>query len=258
MNLKQMASKFVSKLTHSGDVTKLKITAYKKEDFTDKAGEFDVPFNPVSLNLKLQIDRVETKAIGQPDGTASQVAIPSQDFSFDFIIDGTGFEGGKSAITNSLPNVNDAGKESHKYVSGEIAKLLTLVYKYEGEKHQSNYIEILYGKILIQCVLSSIDITYTLFDKAGMPLRAKVSLSFKTTGKKQLQDIIANAQSPDLTHIRELKQHDHFLNMSNKMYENNYLYVQVARANNMNSIRENKTGNRVVFPPIIEQENSSI
>jgi hypothetical protein len=91
-----------------------------------------------------------------------------------------------------------------------------------------------------------------------MPLRAKVSLSFKTTGKKQLQDIIANAQSPDLTHIRELKQHDHFLNMSNKMYDDNYLYVQVARANNMNSIRENKTGNRIVFPPIIEQENSSI
>jgi Contractile injection system tube protein len=257
MSLKKIASKFASKLTHSGEVTKLKITAYRKEDFTDNAGEFDVSFNPVSLNLKLQIDRVETKVLGQPDGSAPQVAIPSQDFSFDFIIDGTGFEGGRNAIANSL-STGDEGKESHKYVSGEIAKLLTLVYKYEGEKHQSNYIEILYGTILIQCVLSSIDITYTLFDKAGMPLRAKVSLSFKTTGKKQLQDIIANAQSPDLTHIRELKQHDHFLNMSNKMYDDNYLYVQVARANNMNSIRENKTGNRIVFPPIIEQENSSI
>lgn len=259
MSLIDKAKGFADKLTQSGEVKKLKITAYSKDDFSEasKKGSYEVPFNPTTLNLKLQIDRAETKAMGQSDGTQNQVAIPSQDFGFEFIVDATGFAG-----SDGLGNISGSGDSStalqnQKDVPQQIGNILTLVYKYEGDKHQSNYIEISYGAILVKCVLSSIDISYNLFDKSGKPLRARVNVSFKTTGNKALQDIIANKQSPDLTHVRELKQFDRFLTMSNSIYDDNFLYVQVARANNMNRIRENKTGKKIFFPPLIDKTNST-
>jgi hypothetical protein len=255
MSLKDLASQFANKLTTHGEVAKLKITAFTTEKFDKRdtsKDPFSVPFNPTSLNLKLQINRVEAPVTGGPP-TISYMSIPAQDFSFEFIIDGTGFEGTDVTVLDGKKK-----KLNEAYVVNEIGKLLKVVYKYEGAIHQPNYVQIVYGAVIINCVLNSIDITYNLFHKSGKPLRAKINVSFKTTGDKALEAIISNAQSPDLTHIRELKQHDHFLNMSNKMYDDNLLYVQVARANNMNSIRENKTGKRIVFPPIIEQENSTI
>lgn len=255
MSLKNLASKFASEITKHGKIEKLTMSGYSDDSFgeSSKKGSFSVQFNPTNLNLKLQIDRTETKTPGDLAAKVSYVKTPSQDFTFDFIIDGTGFEGTSNDIENPI-----VIKDKTKFVTSKVSELLNIIYRYEGEIHQPNYIKIVYGAINLKCVLSTIDVTYTLFDKSGAPLRAKINVSFKTTGNKALQDIIGNAQSPDLTHIRELKQHDHFLHMSNKMYDDNLLYVQVARANNMNSIRENKTGKRIVFPPIIEQENNNI
>jgi hypothetical protein len=256
MSLKDIASSFANKLTLHGEVQKLTMKAYQTITFDESEKDkptFSVPFNPTTLNLKLQVGRVETTAIGASTPSISYTNIPAQDFNFEFIIDGTGFEGTDISILEAKKKKQDEG-----YVVKKIAEFLKVVYKYEGNIHQPNYVKIVYGAIKINCVLYSVDITYNLFHKSGKPLRAKINASFKTAGDKALGDIIANAQSPDLTHIRELKQHDHFLNMSNKMYDDNLLYVQVARANNMNSIRENKTGKRIVFPPIIEKENSSI
>jgi hypothetical protein len=252
MSLKDLASSFANKLTAHGELVQLKMISYEKDTFEGEGkASFTVPFNPTTLNLKLQVNRVETPVTGGAP-TISYMSIPAQDFNFDFIIDGTGFEGADVNILEGKKKKQDEG-----YVVKKISELLKVVYKYDGKIHQPNYVQILYGAIKINCVLYSIDITYNLFHKSGMPLRAKINVSFKTTGDKALEAIIANAQSPDLTHVRELKQHDHFLNMSNKMYDDNLLYVQVARANNMNSIRENKTGQRIVFPPIIEQENTT-
>jgi Contractile injection system tube protein len=256
MSFNNLTSTFANDLTPHGKVEKLKMTAFSKNTFAkgDEVGSFSVPFNPTSLSLKLQINRTEDQS---NNSIIKYSHIPAQDFGFDFIIDATGFEGGKDAIANASEVIGEK-KDKHTYITKKIEELKKILYNINGEIHQPNYVQIVYGSVLLNCALNSLDISYTLFDKSGAPLRAKVTLGFKTVINERKADIVEAKSSPDLTHIRELKQHDHFLNMSNKMYENNYLYVQVARANNMNSIRENKTGNRVVFPPIIEQENSSI
>jgi hypothetical protein len=256
MNLKSEAKKFGNKLTHSGGVDKLEMKSFTDDTFSEeiKGSSFKVPFNPTSLNLKLEIGRAESTTMGATQAPVKFVATPSQDFGFEFIIDATGFEGGKQAIANANQTVD--GK--HTYVQTSINDLKKVVSQVNGDIHQPNYVKILYGPISLNCVLNSLDITYTLFDRSGNPLRAKINISFKTIINKKEDAIKTDLKSPDLTKIRELKQHDHFLNVSNKMYDDNLLYVQVARANNMNSIRENKTGKRIVFPPIIEQENSTI
>lgn len=253
MSLLDKVKSFADKLTQSGEVDKLKIIAYSDVKFEKELGTFRVPFNPVALNVKLQINQVEEKAVGVAEGTQKQMSIPSQDFAFEFMLDATGFADSGSGIGGALRKAGKATKGDND-VPSQVEKLLKLVYTYNGDTHQSNYIKISYGTLLVKCVLNTIDINYNLFAKDGKPLRAKVTMSFKTTGDPELQKIKMFKSSPDLSHIREIKQYDRFLNMSYQIYEDNLLYVQVARANNMNRIRENKTGDRILFPPIQDEK----
>lgn len=258
MSLRDKLTKALDKLTPSGALDKLKITAYSDSNFNDtsKVGTFEVPFNPVALNVKMQIALVEQYEHNQAEGKPAYKGIPSQDFSFEFILDSTGFAGG-----NALGEITDIGVgsklENKGDVPAQVEQLVNLVYTYNGKVHQSNYIQILYGSLLVKCVLNTIDISYNLFAKNGKPLRAKINMSFKTTGDPKLNEAIKNKTSPDLTHIRELKQYEHFLTTSYEIYEDNFMFVQVARANKMNRIRENKTGERITFPPVITSETAN-
>ena len=62
--------------------------------------------------------------------------------------------------------------------------------------------------------------------------------------------MINNKSSPDLTHVRKMKRSDKLIGISNKLYKKNIYYLEVARANNLDTFRNLPDGTEVFFPPV--------
>lgn len=223
-------------LAQEGKLTKLVFIACKdascKEE--DKAIErYSVMFNPNSIAVKLQVDRDEKQADGETSAPMKFKRIKPQDYSFEFVIDGTGANG-----------------ETKKDVPKEVEKFLKVIYLLKDDEHKPNYLKILYGAVLLKCVLKSVDITYNLFSPNAKPLRAKVNASFTSCLDQDLSEMINNKSSPDLTHSRKMKSSDKLISMANTLYKKNNYYLEVARANSLNTFRNLPEGTEIIFPPI--------
>ena len=225
-------------VTQEGKLTKLKFISYSDITFNDskKLSEYEVMFNPSSLAVKLQVERDQTEPDGAINGLMKFKKLAAQDYTFEFIIDGTGANG-----------------ETKKEVPDEVRKFLSVAYDYSGTEHKPNYIKILYGSVLLKCVLKSVDVTYNLFSPNGKPLRAKINSSFNSCADPELSAAIKNDNSPDMTHLRKLKRSDKLISFSNTIYKKNSLYLEVARANEFNSFRNLPEGTAIFFPPLAKK-----
>jgi nucleoid-associated protein YgaU len=223
-------------ITQEGKLVKLKFIAYSDISFAEdkKGAEYEVMFNPNNIAVKLQVERDGNQADGATSAEMKFKRIKPQDYSFEFIIDGTG--------------------EAKKEVPAEVEKFLKIIYFLEGDTHHPNYVKILYGAVLLKCVLKSVDISYTLFSPNAKPLRAKINSTFTSCIDQALSEMINNKSSPDLTHSRKTKRGDKLISMANKIYKKNSYYLAVARANNLDSFRNLEEGTKVFFPPIVKTE----
>jgi len=224
-------------IAQDGMLTKLvfipcKDAACKEEDSSIE--RYTVMFNPNNIVVKLQVDRDEKQADGETSAPMKFKRIKPQDYSFEFVIDGTGANGDKEK----------------KEVPQEVEKFLKVIYLLKGEEHRPNYLKILYGSVLLKCVLKSVDITYNLFSPNAKPLRAKVNATFTSCLDQELSEMINNKSSPDLTHSRKLKKSDKLVTMANTIYKKNTHYLEVARANELDTFRSLPEGTQVYFPPI--------
>lgn len=225
-----------SLLQQDGELTKLAFIACTDASCSNEntdVGRYEVMFNPNTIAVKLQVERDATQADGETSAPMQFKKIKPQDYSFEFVIDGTG--------SNGKPK---------KEVPQEVEKFLKVVYNYQGDNHQPNYIKILYGAVLLKCVLKTVDITYNLFTPNAKPLRAKVNASFISSLDQDLSEMINNKNSPDLTHKRKLKRSDKLISIANSIYKKNTLFVEVARANDFDTFRNLPEGTEIFFPPV--------
>ncbi len=217
----------------------LKITGYSDENFSSSVGEpYTVMINPESIKWNRKIDYNMEQAPDTSNPSQTYKSTPSADFSFDIVIDCTG--------------VVDSSRTD---MATEISKLETIVYTYNGKIHRPNYVEIRWGKkITFTSVLKSFDITYTLFKPDGSPLRAKISLSFGEyiSAKSVAQE--DKKSSPDLTHIIHTIDGDTLPELSNRIYNSTDYYMQIASYNGLNKFRNLQSGQRLSFPPLLNEE----
>ena len=66
----------------------------------------------------------------------------------------------------------------------------------------------------------------------------------------QTRVALAQDQSPDLTHVRLIKEGQDLPSLCNEVYGDPQLYVEVARANRLDNFRSLKPGTKVFFPPL--------
>ena len=77
---------------NEGELKKLKIEAYStiKYDAGDKVDEFFVMFNPPTLSQIYEIEYNEDQAQGTSGSSQSFGKMKPQEYTFEFLIDGTG------------------------------------------------------------------------------------------------------------------------------------------------------------------------
>ncbi len=226
----------------------LKIVAYDRPGGGRKQselGDFTVGFNPASFTINNKIEYKQAEARGQDGGDPQFDKIPPLEFSIEFTLDGTGV--GLAALP--------AGTDKQDYVKKQVKKLREVTgSNINGDIHRPNYLAVLWGTFYIECVLTSLNVAYSLFDREGVPLRAKVTCNFLERigpGKGGRQ---SRLESPDLTKHVRLKDGDVLPLVAAKHYDDPAYYLQLARVNKLKHFRNVPPGTELVLPPLLESD----
>lgn len=135
-------------------------------------------------------------------------------------------------------------------VEGQIDALMKVVYAYDGNKHEPNIVQIVWGSLMFQGRLTSLGTDYTLFRPSGQPLRATAALAFDSFKSTQESRLLANNSSPDLSHVVEVRDGDTLPLLCHKIYGDSGYYADVARFNGLLQFRALTPGMQLHFPPL--------
>jgi hypothetical protein len=217
-----------------GKISKLKLISYSDPDFQQKIGDYEVLVNPEKNSKKGQINySFDMTPIGSSKNSVKFRGYGDEKYEFNFFFDGTG-------IFSSQP------------IDIQIKKLKDLMYSYNGDIHEPNYIKIFWGTQLdFQGRLLSFDREVSLMDIDGTPIRAEVKAVFISSISAEKKALEAGKNSADLTHIRIVQAGDNLPLMCFKIYGDSSYYIKVARYNDLDDFRNIKPGDQIVFEPAI-------
>ncbi len=201
---------------------------------------FEVMFNPESYRLSYKNVYTKYQGINTSGREQNYTRSDPEELSLTLVLDNTGTTG--LGITNLITK----GKDVYKKVQG----FLEFTHQMVGDKHKPNDLVVEWGDLVFECVLISLDIKYTVFNRSGQPLRAELDATFKGSIQDSKRVRKEDKSSPDLTHERDVKSEDTLPLLANEIYNDASYYIQVARANRLNNLRKLKTGSRIVFPPV--------
>ena len=219
---------------------KLIIKAFKDETFGSQVGEdFVVQINPEKQKLENPIKFVEKRATEGAGVTTKFVVLDPRTLDFTLYFDDTGaVPPGKKGAPTDIKTQIDAFKK--------------VAFDYNGEIHKPNYLKVIWGSFEFKCHLTKFTLNYTLFKPDGTPLRADATVTFKEYLSPEAINLLANKNSPDLTHIRTVKAGDSLPLMCYHIYGHSKHYVEVAAINNLTDFRALEPGTQIVFPPLAD------
>ena len=215
-------------------LSKLMIIAYSDNELRSKTGDYTLQINPTSLAHSHSSDFSPAKGNDAAGTILKFHTQKPQEMSFDFVIDATGV----------VPGVQS--------VSSEIDKFRNLTFTFQGKIHSPNYLKIIWGGLAFKCMLTKLNIAYQLFAPSGKPLRAKLSVGFRQHQTPEDLTRSADKKSADLTHFDIATMGTTLPLMSYRVYDRPDLFVEVARANDMNDLVHLTAGQSVRFPPYEE------
>jgi hypothetical protein len=224
---------------------KLKIEAYtdvkRKSDKQANPFSMVVMFNPTSFQEKHAIAYgiKHTKAINASALPANYSYTAPSNLSFQLVLDGTG--------------VNGYGVElllGGKSVREQIDEFKELCFLMNGKIHEPNYLKLRWGKFVFSCRLSTLDITYKLFDESGDPLRAELAVTFVKDKSAESIFLAEGKNSPDLTHVRVVKSGDTLPLLCKEIYGSSGHYLRVAADNGLDDFRNLVPGQTLRFAPL--------
>ena len=223
----------------------------KVSDASDDS--YTVQVNPSSYTLNRRL----TYSYHSGQGFSSSEAIykdsPPVQLEFEFLFDGTGVVP-KPSTLGDIPLVGAIASalSSTKpfVVMDEIKKFDKLVYDYSSAIHRPRELLLVWGSLAFPCVLTSVDYRYTLFKEDGTPLRAVAKCSFCESLPRAEGERRDDAKSPDLTHLRDVKDGDTLPLLADDVYGDAQLYLEVARVNKLINFRRLRSATRLSFPPL--------
>ncbi|MFT4156084.1 CIS tube protein [Parafilimonas sp.] len=244
---------------------KLKVTAYTGTGSSQKLSTvpddtYMALVNPETYAIQYQIVLNSKKIPGTSGSDPNYVYTPVPSLHFDFLFDATGVIPRPNnlgvigdipvvgAIASAVSNIISPSEEYD--VMNEIEKFKKVLFTYKGVQHSPNKVQILWGKLIFDGKLTSLNFNFKLFKPDGTPLRAVASANFSGAITDKLRVAEQADNSPDLTHIRQVTEGDTLPLMTYKIYGDASYYLEVARVNNITNFRSLKVGDKIKFPPI--------
>ncbi len=179
----------------------------------------------------------------EKSNTFSEISIPGLESPYLQYVKG-------NASTISLDVFYDT-YETNKDVR-EYSNKLSSLMDIDPDLHAPPTLRFIWGmfsKESFNCVLESVNKNFTMFNKSGIPVRAKLKIKLKEI-KLELNDRERKLQSSDRTKLYIVKQGDSLWYIASKEYGDSGLWRQIADANNIYDPKKLKSGTELVIPPL--------
>lgn len=212
-------------------LAKLTLEPFRDQEFRESAGPaWQALVNPTQLAFTRKNAYTTTPSAGASAPQTSYGGGEPAQVSLDLFFDGTGVI------------------ESPLSVGERIDALLGLA-AFQPETHQPFYVHAHWGRFDFRGVLTQADITYTLFDRSGEPLRA--------TAKVTLQEVVApkvlaaeeRRESPDLYQTWLVTEGDTLDAIAYRVYGAPAFWRPLAEANRLVNPRALDVGSVLLLPP---------
>lgn len=241
-----------------GELIKLSLCAYTDGTFADDKIDPDLDIfysliNPEEIVMNHRIDYDDLTPTGNSGSKRTLKTVTSPKLELKFLFDSTGIipmaNSGRSLLGQSLP-ASFSPQGVTVPVQEQIDHFKAVTHDFSGDIHSPRFVKVSYKDLIFKGQLDSLKITYTLFDPSGTPMRAVAQASFTEYIDQVTLDKLANRKSPDLTHVRVIKNGDTLPLMCNKIYGNSKYYLEVAKVNNLSDFRNLIPGTKLFFPPL--------
>ena len=191
-------------------------------------------FNPENISIREDLLWRNTSAPGSDGTNPVYIKTNPRTFTLDLTLDGTG--------------VNTNGVKIP--VTAQVLLFRSATTHVLGVIHRPPYLLVQYGLFIMNCIINSSNVTYTMFDMFGLPIRAKITATFTERIVKGLSDVLNMLSSPDLTHKVTVNEGDLLPLLAHNIYNNQNYYLQVAKVNKLKNFRKLQPGTTVIFPPL--------
>ena len=150
----------------------------------------------------------------------------------------------------------EAEKGLQKYLDddSELAAIchdIALTTKLSPDSHGLNPVSFAWGTMEFYGVVSSLSISYQMFNRNGQPVRVKMDMSLLGEEKGLLNEIRANPkQSPDRTKFRRLNPREELWMLADAEYNDVSCWKEIARENGILNPRKVDYTRRLKIPAL--------
>ncbi len=160
--------------------------------------------------------------------------------------------GNPDTVTMSLVFDGTGVVPSDPPVIQRVTKFLEMA-RYRGEAHKPPYIRLRWGGddggLSFCCAMKTATATFTLFDRHGQPLRAKVSATFEEVVDEATLRGEESAESADLYRVWTVHAAETIDGIAAIVYGDPAYWREIARVNGLASPRALMPGMRLHLPP---------
>ncbi|MCW3084476.1 MAG: peptidoglycan-binding protein [Bacteroidetes bacterium] len=223
-----------------GLLGKVKFIFYSNPDIPGIGIPYQPVYNPTEFSVSYNNTYDEGQQANSGDSTKKFVSFSPRTLSMELFFDGTG-----ASPSNSL--INSIGINT---VDLQIKAFLALAFTLDKEKHEPHFVTVVWGSFILNGVFTTADVSYTMFEPDGRPLRATIKIEIEETIATSLLGKLLGLLSPDLSKSIVVKEGDTLPLLCHQEYNDASLYPKIAEVNNLKNYRKLKQGMELLFPPI--------
>lgn len=205
----------------------------------------DVLFNPSEYQLTDGASYSEKKVPGLDGPVIQYISGDATELSVSLFLD-TYVPKTPSLLPVSVPGIGGDNSTDVSKITKEIADATSI----DGSLHRPPKVTFQWGSLNFEGVVTKVSHTYTMFTESGMPVRAKVNLTFKSLISPSDKRRKSPFESPDRTKYRTVKDGIQLWDLAYAEYGDPDMWKVIARANGILNPLDIKAGQVVKLPAI--------
>ncbi|MCI8294128.1 MAG: hypothetical protein HFH53_11460 [Hespellia sp.] len=206
----------------------------------------DVLFNPSEYQLTDSASYSEKKVPGLDGPIIQYISGDATELSVSLFLD-TYVPKTPSLLPVSVPGLG--GSDNSEDVS-KITKEIAQTTSIDGSLHRPPKVTFQWGSLNFEGIVTKVNHTYTMFAESGMPVRAKVNLTFKSILSPKDKRRQSPFESPDRTKYRTIREGIQLWDLAYAEYGDPDLWKVIAKENKILNPLDLKAGQVVKLPAL--------
>ncbi len=205
----------------------------------------DVLFNPSEYQLTDGASYSEKKVPGLDGPVIQYISGDATELSVSLFLD-TYVPKTPTLLPVSIPGIGGDNSSDVSKITKEIADATSI----DGSLHRPPKVTFQWGSLNFEGIITKVSHTYTMFTESGMPVRAKVNLTFKSLISPSDKRRKSPFESPDRTKYRTVQEGIHLWDLAYAEYGDPDMWKVIAKANGIQNPLDIKAGQIVKLPAI--------